>query len=115
SAPVVVKSGALAPTGSAAKAGVWRSPRVARPSRILRIASLLRVVETLVQLFDGRQPPGEDVEQDHDRSADERQGDEAEADQQRVDARVIAKARGDAHDLGVAAIDEETSVHGHGP
>jgi hypothetical protein len=51
------------------------------------------------------------VQKDHHRAGDERRRDEAEADHQRVDPRVIGKAGGNAHDLGVATVDQETSVH----
>ena len=58
-----------------------------------------------------RQQPRQDVEEDHHRAGQQRQRDEAEADDGRVDAGVIGETGGDAHDLGVAAVDQETSVH----
>jgi len=62
-----------------------------------------------------REQPREHVEQDHHRAREQGRGDEAEADHQRVDAGIIGKPGGDAHDLGFAPVDEETSVHFESP
>src|SRR6185312_4176119 len=43
----------------------------------------------------------QDVEEDHHRPGEERGGDEAEANNRRIDAGVIGDTGGDAHDLGV--------------
>src|SRR5205085_11401356 len=65
----------------------------------------------LAALLLGRQPPDEHIEQDHERAGDQGQANEAEADQQRIDAGIVGEPGGDAHDLGVAPVDQETSVH----
>src|SRR5690348_1217000 len=58
-----------------------------------------------------REQPRQNVEQDHHRTRQQRQTDEAEADDRWIDAGVVGETGGDAHDLGVAAVDQETSIH----
>jgi hypothetical protein len=58
-----------------------------------------------------REQPSENVEEDHDRPGEQRQGDETQPYNGRIDTRVIGKTGGDTHYLGVAAVDQETSVH----
>ena len=52
-----------------------------------------------------------DVEEDHHRAGHKRQCHKAKTDQGRVNAGKVGEAGGDAHDLGVAPVDQETSVH----
>jgi hypothetical protein len=59
----------------------------------------------------GRQPPGVEVVQDHGGSGDEHRCIQAEPDDQRVNARIVCQAGSDAHDLRLAAVEKETSVH----
>src|SRR3954452_10353510 len=58
-----------------------------------------------------REQPRHNVEEQGHRSGHQRQSDEPQPDDGRVDAGVIGETGGDAHNLGVAAVDEETSVH----
>src|SRR5919112_937712 len=59
----------------------------------------------------GRQQPCNHVEEDHQRAGQQRRSDEAEADDRHIEAGVVGEPGGDAHYLGVATIDHETSVH----
>src|SRR5258708_17451449 len=59
----------------------------------------------------GRGPRRQHVEEDHHRTGKQRQGDEPQANDCRVDAGVIGKTCSDTHDFAIAAVDEETSVH----
>ena len=52
-----------------------------------------------------RQQPCENVEKDHQRAGKQRCRYEAEADDGGVNTGIIGEAGGDAHDLGVAAVD----------
>jgi len=70
-----------------------------------------RVEKSGSRLLPRREEPGQDVEEDHHRPSEERGGDEAEANNRRIDAGLIGDTGGDAHDLGVAAVDQETSIH----
>jgi hypothetical protein len=63
------------------------------------------------RLLRWRQQPCEDVEQDHHRAGKQHCCNEAEGDDGRVDAALVGKTGGDAHDLGVAAVNQETLVH----
>ncbi len=58
-----------------------------------------------------RQPSSQHVEQDHDRAGQEQRCDQAEADQQGIDAGIIGQARRPAHDLALAAVEKKRSVH----
>jgi len=58
-----------------------------------------------------RQQPSHDIEENHHWPGQKRQCDDPDANHRRIEAGVVGDARGDTHDLGVAAIDEETSVH----
>ena len=58
-----------------------------------------------------REQPRQNVKEDHHRAGQQSQRHQAEADDRRVDAAVIGETGGDTHELGVAAVDQETSVH----
>src|SRR6476619_8636245 len=58
-----------------------------------------------------REQPRYDVEEDHHGPRQQGQSDDSQSDYRRVDAGVIGETGGDTHDLGVAAVDQETSVH----
>jgi len=60
-----------------------------------------------------REQPREYVEEDHHRACEQRRRNEAQANDGRVDSAIIGKTGGDAHDLCVAAVDQETSIHLH--
>src|SRR5205814_736481 len=62
-----------------------------------------------------RDQPCHDVEEDHHRPGQQRQRDKAQAYDGGIDPGVIGKPGGDAHHLGVAAVDQETSVHFYCP
>jgi hypothetical protein len=59
----------------------------------------------------GRYHTRDELKDEDDRAGEEERRDQTEADQERVDARVVRKSRADAHDLGVTPVDEETVVH----
>jgi hypothetical protein len=58
-----------------------------------------------------REHPRQNIKEDHHRPGQQSQRHQAEADDRRVDAAVIGETGGDTHELGVAAVDQETSVH----
>src|SRR5438552_9568859 len=58
-----------------------------------------------------REKPRQHIEEDHYRASQQSERDQPEADNRRIDAAVVGQPGGDAHHLGVAAVDQETSVH----
>ena len=63
------------------------------------------------RLSGGRQQSGKNVKEDHDGAGQQSCNDEPQADDRWVEAGIIGKTSGDAHDLCVAAVDQETSIH----
>src|SRR5205085_11981572 len=105
-------------------AGEIARPAAAAEMRSLRIrqsplASLVargwKKSESAGALLMRRQQSRDYVKEDHHRAGEQGQSDEAEADHGRIDAGVIGKAGGDAHDLGILPVEEETSVHSEHP
>jgi hypothetical protein len=58
-----------------------------------------------------REQPRQNIEKDHDWPGEQSQRNEAEPDNSRIHTGIIGKTGGDTHDLGIAAVDQETSVH----
>lgn len=56
----------------------------------------------------GRQPPGQQVEDEDDRAGDQQQRNQRHSDDQDVDPGIIGDPGGDSHDPGVAPVDQET-------
>src|SRR5438270_9122749 len=63
------------------------------------------------RLLVGRQQPRHKVEEDHYRPRQKRGRDEGQPDYGRIDTGIVGKSGGDAHHLGIAPVDQETSVH----
>src|SRR5690242_6494922 len=107
----------LAPARSSARA-VGKTPSWASTNRCRWKGSLMpaywlcgRRLESGWRLLARRQQPRQDVKQDHHRTGHQRHRDEDQADDGWVNAGVVGETGGDAHDLGVAAVDQETLVH----
>jgi hypothetical protein len=58
-----------------------------------------------------RQQARQKIEQDHQWPGDQRRGDERQPHDGWIDPAVVGDPGGDAHELGVAPVDQETSVH----
>jgi hypothetical protein len=56
----------------------------------------------------GRQPPGKEIEENYKRAGQEQRRYERQPDHKDIDAAVVGDPGGDAHDLGVAPVDQKT-------
>src|SRR5918995_2814629 len=97
-------------------AGAWLWPQASQeaeiiPGGIVRLAGLPPSAGPPRSAVRS-QPAGQQIEEDGDGAGDEDRSDEAEPNDQRVNARVVGKAGGDTHDLGLAPVDQETTFHG---
>src|SRR4051812_36663226 len=62
-----------------------------------------------------REQPSQNVEKDHHRPGKQRQCHDTEPNNGWVEAGVIGKTGGDSHELGVAAVNQETCIHSEFP
>ena len=60
----------------------------------------------------GRQPTGEDIDQNGNRAGHQRGEDDAQADDENIDLKPVGQSCAHTHDLGAAAIDDKAIFHG---